>query len=590
MDDSLKYRGTSQNLRSLLPAIIFLKPYKLHITCALLAILFTSSLSLSFGEALKRLIDGGYLSSTPEMLSKGIFIFMSVMTLICLGSFVRFRLVLGLGERLSADIRQAVFNHVIDLNPGFFDDNLSGEIQTRITTDTSIIQSVISASVSMTLRSLIILIGGIVMMLFSNIKLSLVVFSLILLVIFPLRYFGNKVRNYSRISQDNIALAGAYIGETLQHIKTVHAFNHQNLDKDIFKKDIENTYQAGIVHVKMRAFMISSIIMLVAVAMSCMFWVGGNDVMANKITFGELAAFTFYATAMGLAVSTLSEVAGDLLRAAGAMERLMELLSSTNALEPTHKTLHKDTLQVEGNIAIENLYFAYPKRPNKNALNDVNLTIKAGETIALVGPSGAGKSTLFDLVMRFYDPQQGNITIDDIDISGIKLEDLRSKLSIVQQNPSIFSSDILSNIRYGKVNASLDEVKQAAKTAYADEFIERLPEGYNTFVGEAGVQLSGGQRQRLAIARSILQNPSILLLDEATSALDAKSEQIVQLALEGLMQNRTTLVIAHRLSTVINADRIAVLQEGRIIEVGTHEELLKSSPLYSQLADLQFNH
>ncbi len=590
MEEELKHRPSSTNISILKPALSFLSPYKLQLAIAGLALLFTSGLSLSFGQGLRIVIDEGYMSTSPELLNRSILIFIGLMLLIAAGTFVRFNLVLWIGERISADIRKKVFSHVIDLHPAFFDENLSGEIQTRITTDTAIIQSVISVSMSIALRNTVMFIGGLILMTLSNLKLSLVVFTLIIFVVFPLRFFGQKVRQLSRNSQDRIANAGAYVGETFSNIKTVHAFNHQHVDKTAFNKHIEWSFQAGVSHVRMRAFMIASILSLVAFAMGAMLWVGGRDVMNGNISAGELAAFAFYAGAVGVAVAAISEVIGDIMRAAGAMERLLELLNSKNLLLPKQHTAVPVQQALQGEISIRQLGFYYPSRPEKQVIRNLTLNVNAGETLALVGHSGAGKSTLFDLLMRFYDPQQGEILIDQQDISELSLTDLRAKIAIVPQNPTMFTGNILHNIRYGKPDATLDEVKQAAQKAYASEFIELLPKQYETFIGEAGAQLSGGQCQRLAIARAILKDPEILLLDEATSALDAKSESIVQLALEQLMQNRTSIVIAHRLATVMNADKIAVLNEGEIIAVGKHHELLESCPLYKHLAELQFNH
>jgi len=595
MDEELKFRKVNRDITLLKPAIGFLKPYKLKLFAAACALLFTAGLSLSFGQGLKVVIDNGYMTTTPEMLNKSVLAFIFLMLLIAAGTYIRFNLVLWIGERISADIRKSVFKHVIDLNPAFFDENLSGEIQTRITTDTAIIQSVISVSASIALRNGIMFLGGIILMMVSNPKLSLVVFVLIIFVVFPLKYFGARVRQFSRNSQDRIANAGAFVGETLHNIKTVHAFNHQEVDKQTFEKHIEYTFAAGVAHVRMRAFMIASILSLVAFAMGCMLWIGGNDVISGNITAGELTAFAFYAAAVGVAVAAISEVVGDLLRAAGAMERLMELLSAKSTLQinnlASDATFLLSKSKAQGDIEIQNLIFSYPSRPDRTAINNLSLKIAAGETIALVGHSGAGKSTLFDLLMRFYDPQEGKIIIDGIDIKQMPLNVLRSKIAIVPQNPTIFTGDIITNIRYGNTEATSEQVIEAAKAAYAHDFIERLPKQYETFIGESGAQLSGGQRQRLAIARAILRDPEILLLDEATSALDAESEYKVQLALEKLMLNRTSIIIAHRLATVMNANRIAVIDEGEIIAVGKHHELLESCPLYARLAELQFkNH
>lgn len=594
MDEDISYRQTNSDLSLLKPAIGFLKPYKKQMVIAGFALIFTSALALSFGQGLRVVIDNGYMTTSPELLNQTIIGFIVLILMVALGTYIRFNLVLWIGERISADIRKAVFTHVIDLHPGFFDSNLSGEIQTRITTDTTIIQSVISVSASIALRNTLTFVGGIILMLFTNPKLSMIVFVLIILVVFPLRYFGQRVRKLSRASQDRIANAGAFVGETLSNIKTVHAFNHQDLDKNTFDKHVEYTFDAGVAHVRIRAFMIAAILVLVAFAMGCMLWVGGNDVLDGTISSGQLAAFAFYAAAVAMAVSAISEVVGDLLRAAGAMERLMELLDAKNILlvnttAPQSNAAIADD-QIKGNIQIENLNFHYPSRPDKKAINNLTLNIEAGKSLALVGHSGAGKSTLFDLIMRFYDAQAGSIKIDGANIKSIQLDELRQHMAIVSQAPTIFTGNILENIRYGKNNANMEEVIAASKSAHIHDFIETLPDKYETYLGEAGTRLSGGQKQRLAIARALLKNPEILLLDEATSALDAESEHVVQLALNELMKNRTSIIIAHRLATVINADKIAVMDEGEIIAIGKHHELLKSSPLYARLAELQFNH
>lgn len=573
--------------QSLRPALRYLVPYRLQIVAALFALVFTATVMLSLGQGLKMLIDQGLATQNSTQLDQSILLFMGLIVLLAVGSFSRYFLVSWVGERVVADLRKAVFSHLIHLHPAFFDANRSREIQSRITTDTTLLQTVIGSSISMALRNVMMAIGGFIWLFVTNWKLASIVITAVPMVVLPLMLYGRRVRNLSRRNQDRLADVGTYVGETLGNIKTVHAYNHHAQDEQQLGARVELAFQNAVGHIRQRASMIALVIILVMSAVSVMLWVGGHDVMQGKITGGELAAFVFYAVIVGSSLGVLSETWGDLQRAAGAMDRLMELLSARNEITapPRPSAL---PARVKGHLQLHKLRFAYPSRPESLAIDQLNLDVKPGQRVALVGPSGAGKTTLFDLILRFYDPASGSISIDGIDIRQLDPNDWRAQLGLVPQQPALFTGTLIENIRYGKPDATDREVEDAARAAYAWEFIERLPERLNTSIGEGGLQLSGGQRQRIAIARALLKNPAILLLDEATSALDAESEHMVQQALDGLMKDRTSLVIAHRLSTVIDADCIAVMDQGRLIATGTHHDLLHSCPLYARLAELQF--
>ena len=572
----------------LLRALRFLKPYGKQITWAIVALVFTAGLSLGLVQYVRIIVDQGFVASSTASLNQAIVGFMVIAFLQALGTFARFYWVSWLGERVTADIRKAVYSHIISLHPGYFEANLSGEIQSRITTDTTLIQSVIGSSASIALRNILIMIGGTVFLFITNPRLTTVVLICIPLVIGPTMYFGRRVRRLSRSSQDQIANVGAYVSESIQQIKTVQAYNHQEHDRAQFAAHVESALDVAIERIKSRSFLITVVMTLVFAAVGLMIWVGGQDVINGDMSAGELTAFVVYAVLVAAAVGAISQVISELQRAAGALERLMELLDAQSLIVAPYKpaTLAKP---FRGAVCLTAVSFAYPSRPEVNAIQDFNLNIESGESVALVGPSGAGKSTLFDLLMRFYDPQMGEITLDGVRISELDPIDLRRHIGVVSQTPAMFTGNVSDNIRYGKPDASDEQIVAAAKSAFADDFISELPEGYNSFLGESGIRLSGGQRQRLAIARAILKDPEILLLDEATSALDAESERQVQLALDKLMQNRTSLIIAHRLATVVNVDRIVVLDKGKVVAQGTHRELLSSSPLYANLANLQFS-
>lgn len=589
MTDSLKPPAAKRRSSSRLLAStsVFLKPYLTQITIASVALVFTAALTLGLVQYVRLIVDRGFVEGSTESLNTAILGFLIVAVLQAIGTFARFYWVSWLGERVTADIRKAVYKHIINLHPGYFEDNLSGEIQSRITTDTTLIQSVIGSSASIALRNLLMMIGGTLFLFITNPKLTSVVLLCIPLVIGPILFFGRKVRRLSRDSQDEIANVGAYVGESIQQIKTVQAYNQQAHNDGVFSRYVETAFNVAKDRILMRSVLITVVMTLVFAALAVMIWVGGQDVINGRMSAGELTAFVAYAVIVATAVGAISQVISELQRAAGAMERLIELLEAESLIQaPAVPAKLVDAFT--GQLDFKSVSFAYPSRPDTLALDEVTLTVRPGESLALVGPSGAGKSTLLDLVLRFYDPLKGNLTLDGVDVRDLTPTELRSHIAIVSQQPALFTGSVIDNIRFGRPDASLDEVRAAAESAFASEFIELLPQGYDSFLGEAGVRLSGGQRQRLAIARAILNDPEILLLDEATSALDAESERKVQIALEKLMKGRTSLVIAHRLATVMNVDRIAVLENGRLIATGTHGSLLKDCELYANLAKLQF--
>jgi ATP-binding cassette subfamily B protein len=590
--DSLKNSALDKNKQPKKVAILFeliqfISPYKGHVLAAFIALIFTAAVMLSVGQGVRMLIDEGFAQQSIQQLQHAVLFILAITVLIAGGTFSRFYLVSWLGERVSADIRLAVFNHVITLHPSYFETNGSGDIMSRITTDTTLLQSIIGSSFSMAIRSVLMLLGALVMLFATNIKLTFIVLLSVPFILIPILFYGRKVRKLSRKSQDSMADVGSYAGEAIEHIKTVQSYTHEQHERHSFGKEVEKSFEIGRLRIKQRATLIAGVIIIVFGAITGMLWVGGSDVIQGKMSGGDLGAFVFYAILVASSLATISEVLGELQRAAGATERLIEILQvESHILPPVENTISAKDLNAQ--IAFEAVSFNYPSRPDQAATKKLNLVAQQGKVLALVGPSGAGKTTLFELLQRFYDPQSGRITLGGTDIRQLDPKDLRQQMALVPQQPALFSSDVFHNIRYGRPEASDEEVISAAKKAHAHEFISQLPEGYDSFLGERGVRLSGGQRQRIAIARAILKDPHILLLDEATSALDSESEHHVQQALEELMRGRTTIIIAHRLSTIQHADQIAVLDQGSIIEMGDHKSLLQSCELYQRLVELQF--
>ncbi|MBA6413926.1 ATP-binding cassette domain-containing protein [Parahaliea sp. F7430] len=582
----MKHSNKGKGLSPLISVLGFLRPYRWRLIAAGLALLFTAAATLTLGRGIQVLIDDGFGGSSSADLQQAISFLLIIAAAMSLGTFIRFYLVSWLGERVSADLRKAVFDNLISLHPGFFETNRSGEIMSRLTTDTSLLQTIIGSSFSMALRSSLTLIGALVMMFITNLKLSLIITASVPLVLLPILFYGRRVRTLSNRSQDSIANVGSYAGEIIQHIKVVQSYTQEAFESKAFAAEVEKAFAIARKRIGQRALLIGAAIMLMFSGMAAMMWSGGQDVISGQMSAGELGAFVFYAIMVGSGFATVSEVWGELQRAAGAAERLLELLATRSAIIQ-RPSLPQQALK-EPSMRLEGVYFAYPARPQQAALKDFSLDIKAGQSLALVGPSGAGKSTVFELLQRFYDPQQGRITLDGIDLRDLSLQQLRSQIALVPQQAALFTGDVRYNIAYGRPEASDAEVIAAAKAAYAHEFIEQLPEGYQSHLGEQGVRLSGGQRQRISLARAILNKAEILLLDEATSALDADSEHKVQQALEELMHKRTTVIIAHRLSTILHADTIAVMDHGRLIATGTHQSLLETCPLYARLASLQF--
>ncbi len=598
---------TKSGLGNLLELWPFLKPYRWVLLAACCTLLFTAGLNLSLGQGVKLIVDDGFIGGSLEKLNQTLGIFLIIIVLMALGTFTRFYLVTWIGERVTADIRKAIFNHLITLEPDYFETNRTGELMSRLTTDTTLLQSIMGSSLSFALRSFLMMLGGLAMLLLTNIKLTLVVFGALPLVMLPVFIFGKRVRKLSRDSQDTIADVGTYAGEILQQVKTVQSYTREDTERSAFAKEVERAFTVAKNRIINRGLLTSLVILFSFAAIGVMIYIGASDVLAGNMSGGELAAFIFYAAIVAGGVAAVSEVLGELQRAAGATERLLELLavkaviqspdtmdtSPNRQPESSHKHTNNSAINnaiSDYHISFKNVNFSYPSRPNTLALNNISFDIKRGETIALVGTSGAGKSTIFELLQRFYDPQKGAIHLNTNTLNSLPLDDVRQPMAMVPQQPTLFSADVFHNIGYGDPDAPKQKIIDAAKAAHAHEFIEHLPEGYHSFLGERGVRLSGGQKQRIIIARAILNDPEILLLDEATSALDAESEQLVQEALIKLMDNRTTIIIAHRLATIVHADRILVMEKGEIINEGSHQELLKTSTRYQKLAALQFGH
>jgi ATP-binding cassette, subfamily B, bacterial len=586
-------KGTSpRSISGLLP---FLRPYRLQIGLALLFLVMAAVSTLAFPLALRSLIDGGLVKAdiadkgaTVMALRNHFFALFGVAVALGLFSAARFYTVSWLGERVTADIRNAVYSHVLRQSPEFFETTQTGEVLSRLSADTTLVQTVVGSSLSMGLRNAVMGIGALGILIWTNPYVMLQVLGALVLIVMPSMYFGRKVRKLSRASQDRIADSSAIAAEVLNAIPVVQSYAAEDKEAARFDLSTNNGFKTAVTRSKARAILVAFIIIATSAGLLWGLYQGTQAVMQGTMTAGHLGQTVVYIIILASAFAVLGETYGDLLRAAGATERLMELLDTNSPIQSPKNPAVAGVSTAGSAIKFDAIEFNYPSRPLQTALTKFSLDVKPGETVALVGPSGAGKSTVFQLLLRFYDPKTGSITLDGVETSTLNLQDLRSRIGIVPQDAVIFSTSALENIRYGKPEATDDEVKAAAKAAFADEFIAKLPEGYDTFLGERGVRLSGGQRQRIAIARAMLKNPPLLLLDEATSALDAESERMVQAALESAMKDRTTLVIAHRLATIQQADRIIVLDHGQIAEQGTHAELVAKGGLYARLAELQF--
>ncbi|MBY0571391.1 MAG: ATP-binding cassette domain-containing protein, partial [Burkholderiaceae bacterium] len=584
--DTPKERSSLSTLKGLLP---FLRPYRRQFILAGIALLVAACATLAIPAAFRQMIDLGFGHNGQRNIQHVDLTFLALFAVACvlgIATAARFYMVSWLGERVTADIRNAVYSHVVTQSPQFFETTQTGEVLSRLTTDTTLIQTVVGTSISMALRNILLFIGGLVMLFITSIKLSSIIIVMLALVVLPIILFGRRVRKLSRDSQDKIADASAIAGEILNAMPTVQAFTHETIEAQRFAHSVENAFGTAMRRIRARSLLTMMAILLVFGAIVFVLWLGARAVMDGTMSGGELGQFILYASIVAGALGALSEVMGDAQRAAGATERLLELMEVQSPIQNPARPLQlpQRTVKQAGgaSLSIRDIRFHYQSRPDTASIAGVTLDIPAGQTIAVVGSSGAGKTTLFQLLLRFYDPQSGEIQLDGVNIRDLDLHSLRNAIGVVPQETIIFSANAIDNIRYGRADASDAEVIAAAKMAAAHEFIEKLPEGYQSFLGERGVRLSGGQRQRIAIARALLKNPPLLLLDEATSALDAESERLVQGALEIAMQDRTTLIIAHRLATVQRADKIIVMEHGSIVETGTHASLVAQGGVYAK--------
>ena len=583
---SEKERATSRDMSALKAIWPFVRPYTGPLAAAGAALFLTAMLSLTLPIAVRRVIDN-FRVEDGELLGRYFMAAVGIAAFLALGTGLRYALVTRLGERVVADLRKAVFDRVIGMSPQFYETVMTGEVLSRITTDTTLIQSVLGSSASIALRNILIFVGGLILMLLTSAKLTGLVLLLVPIVIVPILVLGRRLRKLSRENQDWIAASSGNAAEALNAVQTVQAFTHETASRAQFSDVTETSYDVSLRRIRVRALMTMIVIFMVFTGIVGILWMGANSVRIGTMTEGALVQFVIYSVMVGGAVAALSEIWGELQRAAGATERLVELLRAEDRVTDPDSPAPLP-VPVEGRISFEDLSFTYPARPDTAALDQVNLTIAPGETVAFVGPSGAGKTTIIQMLLRFYDPSSGRVCIDGVDLTTLRRDVFRQSIAVVPQDPVIFAASAADNIRFGRPGASQAEVETAARAAAAHEFISALPKGYDSPLGERGVMLSGGQRQRIAIARAILRDAPILLLDEATSALDAESERAVQAAVEHMAEGRTTLIIAHRLATVKRADRIVVMDQGRIVAQGRHDELVAEGGLYARLARLQF--
>ncbi len=586
-DPGAPRKSRGGKLRPLLALAPYVGRYRGQALAALVALVVASAATLVVPLAVRRMIDFGFSAEGIALINNYFAVMIAVVVVLALASAARYYLVITLGERIVADLRRDVFNHLTSLSPAFFDTAHSGELVSRLTADTTQIKSAVGASVSMALRNLVLFVGATAMMVVTSPKLSGIVLAVIPLIVIPLVAFGRRVQKLSRGAQDTLAQASSYASELIGAIRTLQAFTNERLAEARFGAEVERAYDAARRSTRARAFLTATVIFLIFSSVVAILWIGSHDVLTGQISAGRLSQFILYAAFAAGALGQLSEVWGEISQASGAAERLFELLHVKPQIAPP---AHPRPLPrpPRGDVAFDNVRFAYPTRPDHLAVDDVSFAVRAGEKVAVVGPSGAGKSTLFHLLLRFYDPASGTVAVDGVPVREADPAEVRARIALVPQDSAVFAASARDNIRFGRPDASDADVARAADLAHATEFISRLPQGFDTQLGERGVTLSGGQRQRIAIARAILRDAPLLLLDEATSALDAESETLVQTALEELMKQRTTLVIAHRLATVLSCDRILVMENGRVVEQGTHAELVAAGGLYARLARLQF--